>query len=399
MKKLIALFAALSLLACVSCGETSPDTPSKTSSAPTSSVASTDDKQYDAPEEVTREGLDIGTFDGERSSTAVCPDFIDSVNSLDSYGCEAVNVCDGLTILCYTYSVSTMPNYYEPRLAIGYLPFQPSGITIPELTSWHGLIKTEELPGYMNRYLVSGGYIAVASDSANIRVYSLKTGKVELVKSYTGEGAVLLDFKADGDRFYALYTDGENVKLGDSKINSSLKNPTVGAVGKSGKLVGLSDGETGIVVNTFSGATVKRDIDLAKLDHRVSAFASDETITFLGKVAGGNKALCAVQVAADGTETVTEHLFDDMFADPYARGTVIQSRDDALYLVTSRTNDTFDFGDASVCPISADLTLGAPLYTLAKGWHPYFRYRFDNSFVLTENLAEEATVVDYIHLF
>ena len=401
MKKLFALLTALSMLLLVSCGETegtTSQTPSNTN--PTSSqTVSEAGKEYEKPEEVLREGTDIGVFEGERFSAAVCPDFIDSVNSLDSYTCKAFAMYDGLIVVCYTYSVCTMPNYYEPRVAVGCFPHFPSGATIPGEDSWDGLIETEELPGYMNTYLVSGGYLAVASDSENIRVYSLKTGKPELVKSYKGSGVALLDFKADGDKLYPLYTDGDGVKLGDNKVNSPIAKPTVGAVSQSGGLVALSDGKTGAMVNTLTGATVKKDIDLTALDNRVSVYANEERVLFLGKVAGGNAALTAVTLTASGEEKTYEHLFDDFFADTYARGTVTEGEDGTLYLVSSRTDGNFGFGDALIRPIGDDMTLGEPLYTLEKGWHPYFAYTFGSEFVFTENLADGAEVKDYIHLF
>jgi len=388
MKKILAASLAAALLLLSSCGET-PNGASSTRETE-KPVSSSPTESYEKPEKSERAGLSAASFTGEKSVTAVMPSFIDSVNSLDSYGCEAVALDENTLALFYTYSVSTMPNYYEPRLAVA----------VKNVSASDAQVQAYELPGYFHSYAVSNGYVAVESDSENVRVYRLTENfsAENLVKSYKGDNAVLLDFAAENGNLYPLYTDGETVRLGETVLASPYKSVTAGAVSPDGATVALSDGATGAVLDALTQGIVKKDIDLTALDRRVSAFVlADGSTVFLGKLTGGNTSLSAVTVTKAGEVKAESNLFDNFFANPYARGTVFESDSGKLFVVLSHTADTFGFGDAEIYEFAG--TLASPLYSLKDGWHPYFAYSFGACFVLTENLSEGVAITDYAHLF
>ena len=379
MKKLISLILALAVvLALAAC---TPDTPADSSSetAPTSSADET--VSYEKPEKLIREGNGASEFANTVASFDVTPaELIAKQTSLDSYDCECFWLNEKDIVAFYSYSVETMPNYYEKRVDVcvyGGDNGDFSGVTENYKT----------LSGAFPTYTVGNNAFAVCFSGKKIEVYDRD---IDVINSYTGSDMLLFSM---GDSFSdVLYSDGDKLFLGENAVDAGLSEYTSGAVSEDGARIAATDGATGVYI--VNGK--KYQADVSGVANLVTAYVTGEAAYFVGKVQAGNDDLRAIRIKNDGT--TDEIKFGEELKNTYCRGKIIENNG-TLYLITALTPGFNDFGNAEIKTLDIDLK-PTVLMTIDGGWRSYHNYDFDENgrLLLTENVEDLTDIKDYMHI-
>ncbi len=389
---LCAAVMAATLSACGGESGNTSSTPSGNGSSEPSSTAS-----FDKPQSLPHDGNSISDLGAAVTFDVTPAELIEDQSSLDSFKCDAYFLSDTVIGVFYSYAVETMPNYYEPRLDIAF--YQSVSGSFGEDTQITYCKQVAIKPVFI---ACDGGF-AVCSGTT-VKTYTAEAflaGGDPVFDTY--EGDRLFDVCADETgKLIPLYANGNDLYIGKTKADSGLTSVMAGAIGNGGKTVLLADETTGVLLDGQGKKLASTDI--TALDRRINPFVTKEGGCFLGKLAGGNENLVAVSLTSDGTTTnttVTEHLFDDYLANPYA-GVRVEEADGTLYLIKGLAASNFDFGNGSVCILDGSFKEGETKWELPAAWYGYNNYRVSASgrLLVTENVADSNNEIkNYIHLF
>lgn len=392
-KQLIALLLTAAMtMALTSCDGDSGANSSTVSG--TSSVGASSTASYEKPAALSHDGNKISDLGAVTTFDVTPSSIIADQTSLDSYDCEAYWLSKNVIGVFYSYSVETMPNYFEPRIDVAFYHSVSGTFGEDTQISYHTKIAVKPT------FVTCDGGFAVCADG-KVKTYTAEAflGGAAEVPCTTYTGDLLLDVCADETgALVPLYLSGNDLYIGNTKVDSGLSSVTTGVIGNGAKTVAVSDGATGVLLD----GTGKKlgTADLAVLDNRVNPYVTTDGACFVGKLAGGNSNLTAVTIALDGTSKTVEHLFDDALANTYANARLAEAGG-SLYLVTALSASNFDFGNATVYKLDGEWKTAETLAELSAGWHTYHAYAFsaDGRLLVTENVADGTEIKDYIHLF
>lgn len=370
MKKIFSIILALFMLIYLaSCGGDKADGSSTPVSSDTSSTAS-----FEKPEKVEHDGNNPGDFG---TYIDVTPEDISTQSSLDTYFCEAQWVDSDTLFVLYIRNVQTMPNYFERRFEVKIMGLDGTVVS-SKYYNEAGSKKPLAYKAFDNGY--------VLAYEQRIAVYDLEHNEIS---SYSVSDPALLDVSDNGK---VLYSSGSDAYLDGVKLSTTLGSVYTGALNCDGSKLALSDGSKGVYLNADGSKIAETELNVGE---NVTALVSDNGAVFSGAVKGGNADLKAVIVKNDAS--VSTVSYGELFANTYARGKIFEDNG-KLYLVSSLTPGSFDFGNLTLATLDGELK-PTDIISIDGGYFIHNRYDFsaENKLLITENVVDLTDIKDYIH--